>query len=160
MTRALPSPSMAIAMSAVLPSLVPLKSILMVLPLWSTWPTKAPDVAARALLLALSRMAEAWPAAAAGVVGEVAPEAAGADRVVPPVEPAEPPAVGVSDFEHAAAPRLMASAPLTATARVVKVFMCWVLPWSSVGPGGSGREPARSARRLVQPSPGAGRDLP
>src|SRR3954469_923033 len=163
MTRALPSPSMAIAMSAVLPSLVPLKSILMVLPLWSTWPTKAPDVAARALLLALSRMAEAWPAAPAAVVEEVpreVAEVAGADDVVPPVEPAEPPAVGVSDFEHAAAPRLMASAPLTATARVVKVFMCWVLPWSSVGPGGSGREPARSARRLVQPSPGAGRDLP
>ncbi|GAA2743958.1 hypothetical protein GCM10009868_19800 [Terrabacter aerolatus] len=33
------------------------------------------------------------------------------------------PAAGVSDFEHAAAPRLIASAPETATTRVVKVFM-------------------------------------
>src|SRR6478735_3199266 len=102
MTRALPSPGVSMAMSAVLPSLVPLKSILIVLPLWSTWPTKAPDVAASALAFALLRICDA--SGAALVVVELA---AG-------VVPAwlEAPVAGVSDFEHAAAPRLIASAPV------------------------------------------------
>src|SRR6478609_5260231 len=117
MTRALPSPSSSMAMSAVLPSLVPLKSILIVLPLWSTWPTKAPDVAASALVSALSRMSEASGASPASVDVELA-DAAGVDEL----EPVEP-VVGVADFEHAAAPRLIAIAPDTATTRVVKVFM-------------------------------------
>src|SRR3954467_2043539 len=147
MTRALPSPSIAIAMSAVLPSLVPLKSILIVLPFWSTWPTKAPDLAASALLFAFSRMAEApvaSPGALVPVVGELPDVAAvaGADEEDVAVEPAVLPAVGVSDFEHAAAPRQMARAPLTATTRVVKVFMCWCSPDHRVaraGPDGSRR---------------------
>src|SRR6187401_1082649 len=112
MTRALPSPSISMAMSA----------ILIVLPLWSTWPTKAPDVAASALVLALSRMSEASGASPAGVDVELV-EAAGVDEL----EPVEP-LVGVSDFEHAAAPRLIAIAPDTATTRVVKVFMVDVPP--------------------------------
>src|SRR6476620_4746642 len=101
MTRALPSPSSSMAMSAVLPSLVPLKSILIVLPLWSTWPTKAPDVAASAFVFALSRMSEA-SGASLGAVAELVAlvDGAGVD-VLEPV-------AGVSDFEHAAAPRLIA----------------------------------------------------
>src|SRR6478672_2663253 len=122
MTRALPSPSSSMAMSAVLPSLVPLKSILIVLPLWSTWPTKAPDVAASAFVLALSRISDASGASLAADVDELA-EAAGVDAL----ELVEPVA-GVSDFEHAAAPRLIAIAPDTATTRVVKVFMVGVPP--------------------------------
>src|SRR5690349_23117861 len=109
MTRALPSPSMSMVMSAVLPSLVPLKSILIVLPLWSTCPTKAPDVAARALVLALLRISEAsGESPAAGVVDvlDVLDAAELAPGVVPLV-----PVAGVSDFEHAAAPRLIAMAP-------------------------------------------------
>src|SRR6476469_7721732 len=137
MTRALPSPSSSMAMSAVLPSLVPLKSILIVLPLWSTWPTKAPDVAASAFVLALSRISDASGASLAADVDELA-EAAGVDAL----ELVEPVA-GVSDFEHAAAPRLIAIAPDTATARVVKVCMVGVAPdrreASSVRPVGAQR---------------------
>src|SRR6478609_3674667 len=127
MTRALPSPSISMAMSAVLPSLVPLKSILMVLPLWSTCPTKAPDFAASAFALALARISDATGALA--VVDELA---AGVDTLVLP----EPPVVaGVSDFEHAAAPRLIASAADTARTRVVMVFMVDEPPDWSDGPG-------------------------
>ncbi|GAB3067981.1 hypothetical protein GCM10027053_35000 [Intrasporangium mesophilum] len=45
---------------------------------------------------------------------------------------------GVSDLEHAAAPRLIASAPVSATMRVVMVFMCVEFP-VRMAPGWFGR---------------------
>src|SRR6476619_3669457 len=125
MTRALPSPSSSMVMSAVLPSLVPLKSILIVLPLWSTCPTKAPDVAASAFVLALSRMSDACEPLLLGVVVELVVPA-GVDALA--LAELLVPVAGVSDFEQAAAPRLIAIAPDTATTRIVKVFMVGVPP--------------------------------
>src|SRR6478735_10616066 len=116
MRRALPLPSIAMVMSDVLPSLVPLKSMEIFLPPCSTSPTKTADVAASAFDLAFSRTSAGLGAAeSAGVVADVVVE--------PAVEEPVDPVVGVSDFEHAAAPRLIASAPASATARVVMVFM-------------------------------------
>src|SRR6478735_12141537 len=144
MTRALPSPSISMAMSAVLPSLVPLKSILIVLPLWSTWPTKAPDFAARAFALALLRISDATGALA--VVDELA---AGVDTPVLVV-------AGVSDFEHAAAPRLIAIAPDTARTRVVMVFMVDEPPDLVGWPGVSAQTRLGAAAPTVHPNGRAG----
>src|SRR6478735_4802743 len=148
MTRALPSPSISMAMSAVLPSLVPLKSILIVLPLWSTWPTKAPDFAASAFALALLRISDATGALA--VVDELA---AGVDTLVLPGPLV---VAGVSDFEHAAAPRLIAIAPDTARTRVVMVFMVDEPPDLVGWPGVSAQTRLGAAAPTVHPNGRAG----
>src|SRR6478735_181145 len=132
MRRALPLSCIAMVMSDVLPSLVPLKSMETFLPACSTSPTKAADVAASAFVLAFSRTSAGLGAAESDVAGADVP-------VEPAVEEPVDPVAGVSDFEHAAAPRLIASAPASATARVVMVFM-------------GGRPPG-----LVGSSPGSGR---